>query len=220
MSVFKSKEFPEPKQLGTLYDLAYKSYKNGETIFEALGFPCRVCQGTWRYAMKNCKCVKCYRKNKTMDRTLNAYEARQLGMKIYVGATCGKCKSNNRYAANGNCIACQKIRVKNEQSICPNIEKRKYQMFSRLKYRATKEGIKFNLKIEDVEWNTICPVFGFQLDYFNRIKRKTATFDRLIPEKGYTKGNVFIISHSANRKKVDSSLEDLQKICQYIVKNT
>jgi hypothetical protein len=40
--------------------------------------------------------------------------------------------------------------------------------------------------------------------------------DRLVPEKGYVKGNCFIISNKANRMKQDNTLEDFQRIVSYI----
>ena len=42
------------------------------------------------------------------------------------------------------------------------------------------------------------------------------SLDRLVPEKGYVKGNCFIISNKANRMKQDNTLEDFQRIVSYI----
>jgi len=42
------------------------------------------------------------------------------------------------------------------------------------------------------------------------------SIDRMIPAKGYVKGNVQIISYRANRLKAHGSLEDLRKIVAWM----
>lgn len=43
-----------------------------------------------------------------------------------------------------------------------------------------------------------------------------ATLDRLIPEKGYVPGNVFVISDRANRLKNNATLDEILAIAKYI----
>jgi len=86
--------------------------------------------------------------------------------------------------------------------------------------RARKEGLAADIEYKDLlPLPTHCPIFGMELDY--HVKRgarreNSATLDRIIPSKGYSKGNVVIVSHKANYLKKDSSLEDLKKIVAYI----
>ena len=42
--------------------------------------------------------------------------------------------------------------------------------------------------------------------------------DKIIPIKGYTKGNIVVISDIVNRLKSDASLEDLKKIINFYIK--
>lgn len=44
------------------------------------------------------------------------------------------------------------------------------------------------------------------------------TLDRIVPEKGYVKGNVAVISHKANRIKNNGSLEELEAVVSYTKK--
>ena len=44
------------------------------------------------------------------------------------------------------------------------------------------------------------------------------SLDKIIPSKGYTKGNIVVISDIVNRLKSDASLEDLKKIINFYIK--
>ena len=64
---------------------------------------------------------------------------------------------------------------------------------------------------------THCPLLGMELTYAN-CKQHTpdnyATLDRIDPTKGYTLGNVQILSFRANTIKGDATLEELKQIVQ------
>lgn len=69
--------------------------------------------------------------------------------------------------------------------------------------RAKKYKVPCTLKPEDFEIPDVCPVLGIKLT-FGRNKRSTfssPSLDRLIPQKGYVKGNVTIMSKLANSIK-------------------
>lgn len=86
--------------------------------------------------------------------------------------------------------------------------------FARLKWRADKAGIPFDLDIDDVEWNEVCPILNIPLNYDvsrGGIFDDTPTFDKIYPEKGYVKGNVRIISDLANRMKSSATPEQLER---------
>lgn len=88
-----------------------------------------------------------------------------------------------------------------------------------VKSRAKKENLPFNLGAEDLKPYPIhCPVLGVQLNY-SGIKGKRdpnrATVDRVIPKKGYVRGNVVIISWRANLLKSDSTLDELRALVKY-----
>jgi hypothetical protein len=62
---------------------------------------------------------------------------------------------------------------------------------------------------------THCPLLNMELTYTNfkgAMPRNYATLDKIDPSKGYTVGNVQIISSRANTIKNDASLEELKTI--------
>ncbi len=75
-----------------------------------------------------------------------------------------------------------------------------------LKGRAGYKGIPFNLSVDDLDMPLVCPLLGILLVWKpsgtgNGPNPDSPSVDRLIPELGYVKGNVRIISHLANRMK-------------------
>lgn len=94
----------------------------------------------------------------------------------------------------------------------------------RQKYRAKKANAKrngqyFELEFADIDWPTHCPVLGIELDYLSEGKQdNSVSFDRIFPDKGYTKDNIEIVSVRANRIKNDASPEELQKLAEYYKK--
>jgi len=45
------------------------------------------------------------------------------------------------------------------------------------------------------------------------------SLDKIIPNKGYIRGNIVVISDIVNRLKSDASIEDLKKILNFYIKN-
>jgi hypothetical protein len=85
------------------------------------------------------------------------------------------------------------------------------------KKRAKEKGIVFNLTIEDIHLPSICPALGIELDYSKKlcVRPNSPSLDRRIPELGYVKGNVQVISHKANTMKSDASLDELRRLFLY-----
>lgn len=83
-----------------------------------------------------------------------------------------------------------------------------------VKSRARIRGIPFDLSIEDVKIPLRCPVLGVPLRYLsddpssNGQHADSPQLDRIIPEKGYVKGNTRIICARANKLKNNASLEE------------
>ena len=87
-----------------------------------------------------------------------------------------------------------------------------------LRSKAKKNEIAFDIELEDVIIPEFCPVFNIPLD--GRDRDHQWSFDKIYPEKGYTKGNVKIISMKANRLKNNATIPELEKIIEYMKKNT
>ncbi len=90
-------------------------------------------------------------------------------------------------------------------------------MFYAAKARAAKKGIKFTITKEDIIIPAKCPVLGMVL----KISEDAAcdhspSLDRVIPAKGYTLGNINVISHKANTMKSNGTLEELEKVVLYL----
>lgn len=80
--------------------------------------------------------------------------------------------------------------------------------------RAKAANLPFDLEVSDIRIPQFCPLLGIPLER-NRGAGPAAsspTLDRIVPEQGYVKGNVQVISHRANTLKRDASLEELAKL--------
>lgn len=85
------------------------------------------------------------------------------------------------------------------------------------KTKSKKLGLPFNL--DEGFFSSIpefCPILGIRLD--GKTRDSSWSVDRLIPDLGYTKENCVIISMKANRLKQDSSIEDLERLLEYMKK--
>lgn len=83
--------------------------------------------------------------------------------------------------------------------------------------RAKERNLLFDLELSDIVVPLNCPVLGIPL--FKAGKQLTPnspSLDRIIPELGYTKGNVAVISHKANSIKHCGTLEDHRAIVKYL----
>lgn len=94
-------------------------------------------------------------------------------------------------------------------------------IFYSAKKRAKADGIPFEITKEDIyalyPSDSKCPIFGIDLvPAVGITKENSPSLDRIIPEKGYVKGNIIVVSHKANRIKNNATLEDLKKIVCFL----
>jgi hypothetical protein len=95
-----------------------------------------------------------------------------------------------------------------------NVEKR---IFYRVKSRALKNNIPFDLDLEDIVVPEVCPVLGIPLftapgQGHNQIN--SPSVDRINPKLGYVKGNVRIISNRANLLKSNAEVWELEAVLE------
>ena len=89
-------------------------------------------------------------------------------------------------------------------------------MLIHLKNKSNGLGLPFDLSLGDVHIPDHCPVFGFKFVKGNTRgtkhggNSKSPSVDRIIPSKGYVKGNVVVISLKANTIKETSSLKEME----------
>lgn len=94
---------------------------------------------------------------------------------------------------------------------------REWKMWYQAKRRSEAKNLPFDLKLEDIKIPEVCPLLGIQLkkDYEGN-RDHSPSLDRIIPEKGYTKDNVRVISDKANRMKSDITLEFAKALIKYL----
>ena len=89
-------------------------------------------------------------------------------------------------------------------------------VLTRARSRAKKHDLEFNISIDDILWNTHCPVFGFKLEPSQTRGKGNSnvslSLDRIDSSKGYVKNNVRTISNRANKLKNNMSWEECNLI--------
>lgn len=94
-------------------------------------------------------------------------------------------------------------------------------MFYAAKRRAKIEGLPFSISKEDIKniypIDNKCPMLGIDLFISDKISTDNSpSLDKIIPEKGYIKENILIISYKANRIKNNATIDELGKIFNFL----
>jgi|688.fasta_scaffold738513_1 hypothetical protein len=113
-----------------------------------------------------------------------------------------------------HCKTCEVINFRKRYAINSSA-----QLIYNYKKRAIKKGVPFDLDAaylsEIMPKDMICPVMKVPMTRNTGKKigknRFAPSLDKLIPEKGYVKGNVIVVSDIANRIKSDATIEELEK---------
>jgi hypothetical protein len=120
------------------------------------------------------------------------------------------------------CIECHKA-VWRKKAEDP--EARKRWLLERIRAKCKTGNIPFNLTINDLDIPDTCPVFGMPLKFgisrgqsYRGPAEDSPSVDRIDPDKGYTKGNIVIVSWRANRMKMNASLNELQTLASFYTK--
>lgn len=91
------------------------------------------------------------------------------------------------------------------------------------KTRANKANLPFNLEVEDIIIPEYCPILDIKLERKEygkggSFQPNSPSLDKIIPSKGYVKGNVMVISMKANIMKCNASIEELIKFSENMIK--
>ena len=91
-----------------------------------------------------------------------------------------------------------------------------YRILTRAKSRAKQKNIPFNLTLEDIKVPKTCPLLGIPIEIQPKkgYHPNSPSLDKIIPEKGYIKGNVWVISNRANTLKNDATLQELKTLVE------
>ena len=95
-------------------------------------------------------------------------------------------------------------------------------MLNSAKHRSRINNLPFDLELIDIDLPTHCPVLGIPLVTHagkgKNIQKDSYSLDRIDPSKGYTKGNVQVISGLANRMKQNATPEELLLFAEWVFK--
>lgn len=142
-----------------------------------------------------------------------------------------KCDCGNICEKTSSCLNKSKDPVKHCSIQCPLIVRNKnkkkhgksgtveYHMWKGSQNRAKVNNIPFDLDYTDIVVPKICPIL--EIPIFRGTKKHTPnspTLDRLIPELGYIKGNVRVISYKANTMKSDATIEEIELFAKNVIK--
>lgn len=124
--------------------------------------------------------------------------------------------SHNTYTTNKircvDCIATNTKQWKEAKGLS-------YMLWVGARSRARAKGIPFDLEIDDIKIPERCPVFGVPMERAEGTRGandNSPTLDKIIPELGYVKGNVEVISWKANRLKSNGTLEDFESLVVWL----
>lgn len=96
-------------------------------------------------------------------------------------------------------------------------------MLQKARARAKKANVPFNLTVEDIVIPESCPVLGIPILVASNGKHhsdNSPSLDKIIPELGYVRGNVEVISWRANTLKRDATLAELTAITKWLDSKT
>jgi predicted nucleic acid-binding Zn ribbon protein len=131
--------------------------------------------------------------------------------RIYCSKVCGNRSRNKTYYRHNK----SKIEAYRELQRNTQLER---SILSRVKHRAKRDGIPFNLEVSDIVVPDTCPILGIPLTaHYGKgvgYHPDSPSVDRIIPSQGYTKGNVRVISARANLLKNDATVAELEKVLE------
>jgi hypothetical protein len=118
---------------------------------------------------------------------------------------------NRKDGRKNTCASC----IVSEQKERHSKDYRKY-LLRTARHRAKKNGIVFSITEEDLELVDVCPVLGIPLETGKHNHPNSPSIDKVIPQLGYVKGNVRVISRRANTIKNDATIEELFAVAYYV----
>jgi len=109
---------------------------------------------------------------------------------------------------NGRFKSCGCLR-KRASGLSNTIE---YRLWKSAKDRSEKKGWEFTITLDDIKIPLVCPLLEIPIVMHSTRERhfNAPSVDRINSTKGYTKDNIWIISHRANQLKNDATLAEMK----------
>jgi hypothetical protein len=131
--------------------------------------------------------------------------------------------SASKDGVQGACQKCMNKAVRKHNQKDP-IKSQVRQMLYAAERRALKKGLNFDINFDYVRLLVVsdCPVLGMPLQWScdrgdsPLCLSGSPSLDRIDPQKGYVKGNVWIISHRANMIKSNATHEELKLVAKAV----
>ena len=156
-------------------------------------------------------CRKCH-----VEKQIQEYSKAKQAKDGYLNI-CKQCFNIYRNNRRKNDIIRNKININYKRYRYNNPAK---MLFLAAKYRAKKQGIIIEINENDIIIPNICPVLNIPLFINNKkMGDNSPSIDRIDNQKGYIKNNIKIISWRANAIKGDATIEELEKIKDYMYNN-
>ena len=175
--------------------------------------------------MKVCKICE-----KTLyEELFNRNKTKKDGLEIYC-KDCSKIKSQKAYEKGKD-----KYLTRNKQRYLENREeilKDSAEYYKKLKstkpellllrsakHRAKAGNFPIDITIEDIKIPEFCPILKMKLEVSTEnAAHNSPSLDKIIPELGYIKGNVQVISNLANTMKWNATFEQLINFAEWVNK--
>lgn len=155
-------------------------------------------------------------------------DAKLAKYKMYTGSACKICGNGIRRTSTGSCVMCENQKAINRYH--SNVDKYKEanrnrwnqssaatKMHRRRGSDARREGVPFDITIEDIHIPDICPVLGIPIISNASIQSDNSpSLDRFIPDLGYVRGNIHVISTRANRIKNNATTDEIEKLLKWM----
>ncbi len=150
----------------------------------------------------------------------SAAEAEKIGSIRYNdGVPCKHGHDSDRYTQNHACAECSRIHSKKESAR----QRRENPVGKRVvasRSRAKKLGVPFDTQAYLDAWaarGDYCPALGIKfVQPPAPLTFATPEMDRIIPELGYVRGNIWVISRQANKMKNNGTAAMLRQIADAV----
>ncbi len=115
---------------------------------------------------------------------------------------------------------------KNKKALASKERREKYPerlLFLQARVRSKKYNLPFNLEESDIVIPQYCPLLGIELkakEYGAKgsFTSSSPSLDKIVPELGYVKDNIMVISMKANSMKSNATLEELLTFAENSIK--
>lgn len=115
------------------------------------------------------------------------------------------------------CLQRETIGALNKTHGLSNGNSHEYTLLMQAKTRAKRQGVPFEIEVSDIIIPSHCPILGIPLYRGTEVScSNSPTVDKRVPERGYTKENILVISMKANRIKNNSTPEELRKVAEFM----